>query len=236
MTASPGRGGRQVIPRPDSAVEGPPSPWADLPVAQRRPSVADVVRGLREGPPPGPSRWEPLEGARRSAVLVPLFDEDGLAHVILTRRAWHLRNHKGEISFPGGRQEDDEDLVDTALREAGEEIALDVDAVEIVGQLDHMATFVSNSTIVPYVGVLPTRPAILVPNPEEVEAVVIVPLAELLQDGVHRTERWAFPGQTGIAGDRPMHFFELVGDTVWGATARMLMNLLTRTLGLEHPG
>ena len=230
------RGGRQVIPRPADAAPGPPSPWAHLPAEARRPSVADVVRGLREGGPPGPSRWEPPVGARRSAVLVPLFDEDGLAHVILTRRSWHLRNHKGEVSFPGGRQEEGETLVEAALREAEEEIALDTGSVEVVGELDHLATFVSNSSIVPFVGVLPGRPAVLVPNPVEVEAVVVVPLAELLSDGVHRTELWAFPAQTGIDGVRPMHFFELDGDTVWGATARVLMNLLTRTLGMPHPG
>lgn len=230
------RGGKQVIPRPASAEPGPPSPWAHLPASARRPALADALEGLRLGGPPQPSRWEPPVGARRSAVLVPLFEEDGLAHVILTRRSWHLRNHKGEVSFPGGRQEEGETLVEAALREAEEEIALDVGSVEVVGELDHLATFVSNSSIVPFVGVLPGRPALLVPNPIEVEAVVIVSLAELLEDGVHRSELWEFPPQTGIEGSRPMHFFELHGDTVWGATARMLMNLLTRVLRMEHPG
>jgi 8-oxo-dGTP pyrophosphatase MutT (NUDIX family) len=232
----PQRGGRQVIPRPDTAEPGPPSPWAHLPIEARRPSLAEVVRGLDAGGPPQPSQWEPPVGAHRSAVLVPLFEEDGLAHVILTRRSWHLRNHKGEISFPGGRQDDGETIVEAALREAEEEIALDIASVEIVGELDHLATWSSNSSIVPFVGVLPGRPAVLVPNPTEVEAVVITSLAELLADGVHRTELWAFPVQAGIEGSRPMHFFELVGDTVWGATARILMNLLTRVLRMEHPG
>ena len=232
----PARGGRQVIPRPETAEPGPPSPWAHLPIEARRPSLRDVLDGLAAGGPPKPSQWEPPVGARHSAVLVALFEEDGLAHVILTRRSWHLRNHKGEISFPGGRQDEGETLVEAALREAEEEIALDVGSVSIVGELDHLATWSSNSSIVPFVGVLPGRPPLLVPNPTEVEAVVITSLAELLEDGVHRTELWEFPANATVSGSRPMHFFELVGDTVWGATARMLMNLLTRTLRMEHPG
>lgn len=230
------RGGAQVIPRPDSAAPGPPSPWSSLAPEARRPSLQDVLDGLAAGGPPRPSQWEPPVGSRRSAVLIPLFEEDGLAHVILTRRSWHLRNHKGEISFPGGRQDEGEMLVEAALREAEEEISLDIASVEIVGELDHLATWSSNSSIVPFVGVLPGRPALLVPNPTEVEAVVIVPLAELLDDGVHRTELWEFPANATATGARPMHFFELIGDTVWGATARILMNLLTRVLHMEHPG
>ena len=183
---------------------------------------------------PRPNPFEPPAGVRRSAVLVPLFDEDGDAWVILTRRSQHLRAHRGEVSFPGGRQDGDESLVEAALREAREEIALDTSVVEVVGELDHLSTMASNSSIVPFVGVLPSRPANLVPNPVEVESIVIVRLDELAQDDVHRTELWVWPAASGIEGERPMHFFELHGDTVWGATARMLMNLLCVSLGLPH--
>jgi 8-oxo-dGTP pyrophosphatase MutT (NUDIX family) len=213
---------------------GPPAPWSHLAPADRHLDVARVVAGLRAAGPPSPSPWEPPVGAQRSAVLVPLFDEDGDAWVVLTRRSQHLRSHKGEVSFPGGRQDDGETLVEAALREAREEIALDTSGVEIVGELDHLATISSNSSIVPFVGVLPGRPARLVPNPAEVEAVVVVRLDELLQDDVHRTELWQWPGASGIEGERPMHFFDLYGDTVWGATARMLMNLLGVSLGLPR--
>jgi 8-oxo-dGTP pyrophosphatase MutT (NUDIX family) len=169
-------------------------------------------------------------------VLAPLYDDGEQAHVVLTRRTWELRSHQGEVSFPGGRQEPGEPLTDTALREAKEEIGLDPSLVEIVGELDHLATFSSQSFIVPFVGVLPSRPS-LVPSPAEVSAVLHVPLAELLDPAIYREERWVFPD----GSDRPIFFFELVGDTVWGATAAMLRQLLgfvTGTLGrgqLGHP-
>jgi hypothetical protein len=94
----------------------------------------------------------------------------------------------------------------------------------------------SDSFIVPYVGVLPSRPA-TTPNPDEVEAVLHVPLAELLDPAIYRGEMWTFPD----GYDHPVTFFELVGDTVWGATAAMLRQLLgivTGTLGrgdMRHP-
>ena len=193
-----------------------------------------VLTALRHAPDAQPSQWEPPEGALRSAVLVPLFEEEGQVWVVLTRRSQHLRAHKGEIAFPGGRQDGGESLMDAALREAEEEIALDTKVVEIVGELDHLATFSSNSSIVPYVGILPNRPVKLVPNPDEVEAVVMVPLDELVQDDVFHTELWAWPDADGA--ERPIHFFDLYGDTIWGATGRMLVNLLTLVLGVPNPG
>lgn len=168
-------------------------------------------------------------------MLAPLYEVDGELHVMLTRRTWDLRSHRGEVSFPGGRQDDGEHLVATALREANEELALDPDSVEIVGELDHLATITSRSFIVPYIGVLPGRPEVT-PNRAEVDAVLHVPVVELLDPAVFREERWPFPD----GSERAIFFFELVGDTVWGATGAMLRQLLgflTDTVGrgqLEH--
>jgi 8-oxo-dGTP pyrophosphatase MutT (NUDIX family) len=155
-------------------------------------------------------------------VLVPVFEEDGEAWLLLTRRAQHMRNHRGEVSFPGGRQDDGEALVDTAKREAFEEIGLDPSTVEIVGELDHLVTFTSKAAIVPYVGVLPGRPVDLRPNPDEVELVLALPFSELLHEESFREELWHFFDE-----ERPMYFFDVVGDTIWGATARILFGLLT---------
>jgi 8-oxo-dGTP pyrophosphatase MutT (NUDIX family) len=231
------RGGPQVIPRPPTARAGPPAPWAHLSAAERRIDVDRVVQGLRASGPPKASPWEPPVGSRQAAVLVPLFDEGDTAWVVLTRRSQHLRAHKGEVSFPGGRQDEGETLVEAALREAREEIALATDDIEIVGELDHLATVSSNSSIVPFVGVLPARPTGLVPNPVEVEEVLVVSLEELARDDVFRTELWRWnPGAPGLDDERPIHFFELYGDTIWGATGRMLVNLLCVTFGVPHAG
>jgi 8-oxo-dGTP pyrophosphatase MutT (NUDIX family) len=154
-------------------------------------------------------------------VLAPLFEEDGETRVILTRRAAHLRSHTGEVSFPGGRLDDDEAPVAAALREAAEEVGIDPTAVDIIGELSPLATVGSRASITPFVGVLGGRP-VLTPNPEEVELAFDVSLAELMGDGVFREERWQFAGLQ----NRPMYFFELPDDIVWGATARMLFELL----------
>ena len=230
------RGGPQLIPRPETAQPGAPAPWAGILPEDRHVDLARVLNAMRRVGPAKPSPWEPPVGAMRSAVLVPLFEEDGSAWVVLTRRSQHLRSHKGEVAFPGGRQDEGESLMDAALREAREEIGLDTAFVEIVGELDHLATVSSNSSIVPYVGVLPGPPVRLTPNPDEVEAVLTVSLDELLQDDVFRTELWDWQAATGLSGPRPVHFFDLYGDTIWGATGRMLVNLLSIAMGVEHPG
>ena len=92
-----------------------------------------------------------------------------------------------------------------------------------IGELDHLTTFSSQARIVPYVARLPHKPA-LIANPDEVDKILNVPLSELLLPGVYREERWAWPGSIE---ERPLYFFELYGDTIWGATANLLHQLLT---------
>jgi len=160
-------------------------------------------------------------GSRPAAVLCALFEEAGEARVILTRRSSQLRSHTGEVSFPGGRLDPDELPVAAALREASEEVGLDPAAVEILGQLSALSMSSSNAVITPFVGVLVGRP-MLHPNPAEVDRAFDVSLAELVSDGVYHQELWELPG----LGWRELNFFDLDGDTVWGATARVLRELL----------
>ena len=236
MTA---RGGDQVIPRPPLARPGGPAPWSVLPEPERRFSVDDL-RGAFQGRVGIPSVVESVD-LRGSAVLAPLYEEDGELFVVLTRRSWALRSHTGQVSFPGGACDEDESAVQAALREAHEEIGLDPASVEVLGELDHLMTVVSQSFIVPFVGLLPGRPR-LTPNASEVDAVLEVPVRELLLDEVYREEVWPFTirppwlpehlmPESGT--ERPIFFFELVGDTVWGATASMLRQLLSLALGLD---
>ncbi|WP_436793605.1 NUDIX hydrolase [Actinospongicola halichondriae] len=217
------RGGPQHIPRPPGATAGPPAPWSGA----KAPTLAEIRAALAESAAPLPS---PAESSSHSAsaVLVPLYEEAGDVWVVLTRRSWQLRSHTGEVSFPGGRRDaGDVDLWDTATREAMEEIDLDPDVPERIGELDHLSTVTSQSFIVPYVGALPGRPD-LTANDDEVDAILHVRLAELLDPEVHRSERWSWEGF-----ERTIHFFELVGDTIWGATGTMLVDLLTRVTAVD---
>jgi 8-oxo-dGTP pyrophosphatase MutT (NUDIX family) len=167
--------------------------------------------------------------ARPSAVLMPIFEERGEARVVLTKRPETMPSHQGEIAFPGGKLEEgtDGDLRATALREAREEIGLDPTQVEIVGELNSLTTVMGRFLLTPYVGLLHSRPKI-VPDPREVASVFDHTISELLDDDAYREERWDIPAALGPeAGiDRPIHFFELPGETVWGATARILVEFL----------
>jgi 8-oxo-dGTP pyrophosphatase MutT (NUDIX family) len=161
-------------------------------------------------------------------VLVPIFEADAEAQIILTKRPDTMPSHRGEIAFPGGKLETGQDgsLLDAALREAHEEIGLDPATVEIVAELESMTTVAGRFTLAPFVGLLATPP-VLHPDPIEVVRVLEVPISELLD--VYREERWDVPPGVGAGAgpDRPIHFFELADETVWGATARILARLLT---------
>jgi 8-oxo-dGTP pyrophosphatase MutT (NUDIX family) len=165
---------------------------------------------------------------------VALFEEDGEARVVLTRRSAALRLHRGEVSFPGGRIERGESVTDAALREAAEEVGLAPGLVEPAGWLRPVVTFGSRSLIQPVVGTLEARPA-LVASPREVARVFDVALAELVADGVFHEERWQVPGH-GVPGSPdgsfPVWFFAAAGEIVWGATARILVDLLRVVLGV----
>jgi 8-oxo-dGTP pyrophosphatase MutT (NUDIX family) len=168
-------------------------------------------------------------GHIRAAVLVPLFpspDGDG-PHVVLTRRRADLRRHAGEISFPGGRQDpDDADLRDTALREAEEEIGLRRTEVSLLGELPPTATFATNYVIHPFVGVI-SAPRRWRPSPLEVDAVIELPL-RALREGRARTRL----ERRGLSFETDAY---IVGEhLIWGATARILENLLVR-LRASHP-
>jgi 8-oxo-dGTP pyrophosphatase MutT (NUDIX family) len=164
-------------------------------------------------------------GARPSAVLIALADGPTGAEVLLTKRSMAMRNHRGEISFPGGRLDPGETPLQAALREAHEEVGLDPDLVRPIGELDHLNTVVSRSYIVPLVADLTDRVP-LTPTSAEVERVMWVPVADLVRPGTYRSERWGRP-----PAERLIHFFELDDETVWGATAHLLVDLLRRALG-----
>ena len=220
------RGGSQRIPRPSNARPGDPPPWAALPPDARHFTVDEIRAACRALPEP--HRLAAVAPSRPAAVLLPLFDADGEARVILTKRPEWMPSHQGEIAFPGGKQQPDvdESLLHAALREAQEEIGLEPSRVEIAAELDSLGTVASRFTITPFVGLLDVRP-VLHRNPYEVVSVFDVPIAELLDPDAYREERW----DLHVAGaddepERVIHFFLLPGETVWGATARILARFL----------
>jgi 8-oxo-dGTP pyrophosphatase MutT (NUDIX family) len=160
-------------------------------------------------------------GARPSAVLVALAPSERGVEVLLTRRSMDMRTHRGEISFPGGRLDPGETATDAALREAHEEVGLDPALVTVAGELEHLNTIVSRSYIVPVIASL-AAPVDVQPASPEVDRVLWVPLVEFTRPDTYRSERWGTPPT-----DRLLHFFELDDETVWGATASVLVQLLT---------
>jgi 8-oxo-dGTP pyrophosphatase MutT (NUDIX family) len=160
-------------------------------------------------------------GSTAAAVLVPLYLEDDELVAVFTERRADMRRHAGEISFPGGRQDEpDEDLRTTALREAEEEIGLRPDDVALVGALPPTGTFVTGYRIHPYVGLLePGR--IFTAQETEVAAILELPLRELISGfESRRLLRKGLPIKTPT--------YTVDGHFVWGATARILENLLER--------
>lgn len=235
------RGGQQKIQRPERSRPGGPSPWAHLPDPDRVLSFSDLRERLERFPVPSGGKvrshapeasnalpWA-REGGRAAAVLVAMFEEANETRLILTKRPDTMRSHQGEVAFPGGKVEPfDVDALDAALRECEEEIGLARDAVEVVTQLETMPTIASGFSITPFVGLLKGRPS-LTPDPREVDAVFDVTVAELLHVDVFREEIWDLQAVTGATAvdEHPVHFYELADQTVWGATARILTDLLS---------
>jgi 8-oxo-dGTP pyrophosphatase MutT (NUDIX family) len=162
-----------------------------------------------------------VHGRIDAAVLVPLYVSGGELHAVFTRRREDLRRHPGEISFPGGRQDDDEtDLRLTALREAEEEIGLPARAVELVGALQPTPTIATNYAVYPFVGLIEPGRA-WQPSANEVAEVMEVPLSAL-RAGYERRRllRRGVPFRTDV--------YVIGEDVIWGATARMVGDLLDR--------
>jgi 8-oxo-dGTP pyrophosphatase MutT (NUDIX family) len=156
----------------------------------------------------------------RAAVLVPIVDR-GEACLVFAQRTHRVGHHAGQISFPGGRIDpDDADDLAAALREAEEEVGLPPARVQPLGLLDDTETFATQFVITPWVGAV-RGPVVWQPDGQEIEKVIEVPVTALLERACFRVERWE---RDGVARD--VYFYDYRGDTIWGATARILKQYL----------
>ena len=164
-----------------------------------------------------------VHGRTEAAVLVPLFIDpvDGRLHAVFTKRRDDLRSHAGEISFPGGRRDDgDSDLCATALREAHEEIGLEPRAVELLGALQPTSTFVTSYSVYPFVGMIEPGGAWNL-QADEVHSVLEFAIDDIRAGaGRERLVRRGMPFRTDV--------YKVGDHTIWGATARMVGDLLDR--------
>lgn len=167
-----------------------------------------------------PRRVVEQEGLIPAAVLLLLTNRGG-AHIVFAKRTERVAHHKGQFSFPGGIVETwDGSRLETALREAKEEIGLPPSAVEILGTLDDTETRATQFVITPFVGLI-RDPVSYTPDGREIERVLEVPLEALLEPANFRVEMWERNGEV-----QPVYFYEYDGETIWGATARILKQFL----------
>ena len=156
-----------------------------------------------------------------AAVLVPITDH-GEPYLLFTKKTSSVPHHRGQFSFPGGIVEErDASRVETALREAWEEIRLPAASVEVLGLLDDTETRATPFIITPVVGIV-TEPVEFVPDGREIERVLEVPLRVLRDPAIFRTETWERNGEAHL-----VHFYSVSAeDVIWGATARIVNQFL----------
>jgi len=196
-------------------------------------SAEDISRSLRSKPafspsgddPPYPYYQPQPDLIERAAVLIPLYRESDEWHLIFIKRTEHDQDdHSGQIAFPGGRAEEgDKSLVDTALRETKEEIGLHPRDVNILGFSKDILT-VTHYHVTPIAGTFPW-PYPLKPYPLEVEKILSYPLNWLADPDHHRVERWR-SDEPEIEPHPVIFFQDYEGETLWGATAKIVLDFL----------
>ncbi len=156
-----------------------------------------------------------------SAVLLPIYHKQGQHYILFTKRTEKVKDHKGQISFPGGAyEEQDGTLAHTALRECAEEIGVTAEAIELLGELDDAITATSDYIISPFVAIIPW-PYPLKVDPTEVEEIIEVPISALLDKDCLRQETTVTNVHVVTS-----YFYHYRGNVIWGATARILNQFL----------
>lgn len=171
-----------------------------------------------------------VHGGTQAAVLAPLFvDADGALHAVFTRRRDDLSRHPGEISFPGGRRDPGETLLETALREAHEEVGLHPSRVEGVAHVVDHLTY-RGGVVCAYVGRVREPPPAAPASPQEVAEVFLVPVEDLLDPASYEARR-----VDGMPPGRRVHYWHVKPRTVWGITGQLTAHFLERACGWAPP-
>ena len=193
----------------------------------KRTMVTSILARLKDHLPLELAPPAPAPDLVPAGVLVPLFVQEEALQVLFTQRTLMVKDHRGQIAFPGGvRDPEDAHLLATALRETEEEIGLAPEAVEVLGTLPSVAT-ITGYHITPFVGLIP-YPYDFHPNPREVKRLLALPVAEFYDPERWRSGPYVFQGRT-----TRVCYWQNGQEVVWGATARILLNLLAH-LGV-HP-
>lgn len=192
--------------------ESLPGPKAQMRMAPVRDDALDRI-GVRN------------RSCREAGVLLVLLPVNDTPHVLVTVRRNHLPNHAGQVALPGGRREEGESLLQTALREAQEEVDLDPEEVEVIGPLTPLFIPPSNYCVYPFLGFARRHP-ILRPHDYEVDRIVEIPLPHLIDDSAVRRERWTIRGEQVL-----VPYFDVGGLHIWGATAMILSELVELATG-----
>jgi 8-oxo-dGTP pyrophosphatase MutT (NUDIX family) len=183
-------------------------------------------------PRPG-AEWDdaPNAGARQSSVLILFYPYAGSVYFPLMLRPTYPGVHSGQVGLPGGGfEEGDNDLIDTALREAQEEIGVDPVQINVIGQLTTLYIRPSNNLVLPVVGWVAERPNFL-PDPHEVALLIEASLLEFLDPANFRTEVWELATRTAN-----VPLFGVQNQVIWGATAMILGELLALPAMRQVPG
>lgn len=159
---------------------------------------------------------------KHAGVLIPLFVEEGMYKVLFTKRTDHVEHHKGQISFPGGAADpEDQSIEETVLRESYEEIGLAGKDVDILGRIDDTLTLESNFVVHPFVGLI-QGPYEFAINKAEVKRIIKVPWDRLISANMENKKYSVNRG--GVIYQTPA--YEYNGDLIWGATAKIIQNFI----------
>lgn len=170
----------------------------------------------------------PPADARLSAVMLLFYPIGNVLHLVFAKRPDYLKNHPGQIAFPGGRHEDGETFVETALRETEEELGLPGQQVEILGKLRPVYVPPSNFFVHPFVGWHPRQPQFK-PDTNEVALVLEIPLRHFMDQNNQAVEERVFDNQTW-----PIPYYQFEEHKVWGATATILSEVVARMNGIVN--